>query len=276
MKKESVKVYTGIVYIVKNTVNEKVYIGETLDTIEHRLHQHLIGAFYKKHHCYDCHFYRAIRKYGKDVFYIECLETITGSIRKEIKKKIQDLEKEYVAKFDSFKNGYNSDGGGLGGRVLSEESKQKMSERKKNDPNALMRLAKVRPDGSIPIDIYDYYSGKFICTESSAKEIGQKYNVDPSHVTKCCNHPDKCLYITLNNRRCVVRKKGILYKVKYKYIVTDEIKSFTDYCVDLKQASEKYGCRKECIERCCKGKILSSGKKNGHKLIWSYYEEGNN
>lgn len=275
MKKESVKLYTGTVYIVKNTINEKVYIGETLDTIEHRLHQHLIGAFYKNHHCYDCHFYRAIRKYGKNVFYIECLETITGLIRKEVKKKIQNLEKEYVTKFNSFKNGYNSDGGGLGGRIISEISKRKMSEKKKNNPNTLIHLASVRPDNSIPVDIYDYYSGEFICTEPSAAEIGRKYNVDSSQVIKCCIHPDKTTYITINNRRCAVRKKGVLYKIKYKYAVTDDVNSFIDYCVDLKQASEKYGCRRECIERCCKRKILSSGKKDGHKLIWSYYEERN-
>ena len=267
MKKESINIYTGYVYIIKNKITDKVYIGETLDKLERRLHQHIIGAFYKKHRCYNCHFYRAIRKYGSENFYIECLETVSGCTRKEVKTKIQCLEQQYVKEYNSFKNGYNSDSGGLGGRIISEKSKKLMSEKKKNNPKILEHLKTVRPDGSIPVDIYDYYTGEFICTESSAAVVGRKYNVDSSHVIKCCLHPDKTSYITIDKRRCVIRRKGIPYKIKYKYVVTDDIDSFIDYCVDLKQASEKYKCRRECIERCCKGKILSSGKKDGHKLI---------
>ena len=72
------------------------------------------------HHCYNCHFYRAIRKYGIDHFFIKELECIKGTNKKDVKLQIQKLEKFYIQKYDSFKNGYNSDTGGNKGKVVSE------------------------------------------------------------------------------------------------------------------------------------------------------------
>lgn len=266
----------GYVYIVRNTVNTKVYIGETLSPVKNRLRQHFNAAFCKNHRCRNCHFFRAIRKYGIDKFYIEILETVCRESRTEVKEIIQSLEKQYIAKYDSFKNGYNSDSGGNGGKVISEYSRKLMSERKKNDPLIREHLSKIRKQISYPVKVYDYYSGEFLEECSSGKALAVKYNIDSSFVTKCCKHPDKISYATINSKRCAIRYASDEYKPRYKYIVTDDIHSFIDYCIDAQDANKKYGSRPECIERCCKGKILSSGKKDGHKLIWSYYEERSN
>lgn len=59
----------GYIYIIKNTVNDKVYIGKTIQTLERRFQKHLSDS--KK---LDTHFARAIRKYGSDKFYIEQIE----------------------------------------------------------------------------------------------------------------------------------------------------------------------------------------------------------
>lgn len=59
----------GFIYIIKNTVNSKVYIGQTRTSIEQRWKEHLRHAQYG-----DQIINRAMRKYGVDKFYIETLE----------------------------------------------------------------------------------------------------------------------------------------------------------------------------------------------------------
>ena len=59
----------GFIYIIRNTVNSKVYIGQTRVTVEQRWKEHLRHARYG-----DQVINRAMRKYGVDKFYIETLE----------------------------------------------------------------------------------------------------------------------------------------------------------------------------------------------------------
>ena len=59
----------GFIYIIKNTVNSKVYIGQTRTSVEQRWREHLRHAQYG-----DQVINRAMKKYGIDKFYIEILE----------------------------------------------------------------------------------------------------------------------------------------------------------------------------------------------------------
>ena len=51
-------------------MNQKVYIGQTSETIEKRFARHM--GYQKDEH--DTKFYRAIRKYGKENFKIESID----------------------------------------------------------------------------------------------------------------------------------------------------------------------------------------------------------
>ena len=51
-------------------MNQKVYIGQTSETIEKRFARHM--GYQKDEH--DTKFYRAIRKYGKENFKIEAID----------------------------------------------------------------------------------------------------------------------------------------------------------------------------------------------------------
>jgi len=55
----------------------------------------------------DTKFYRAIRKYGENNFYIELLETTTID-------NLNEREKYWISYYNSYKNGYNSTLGGDG------------------------------------------------------------------------------------------------------------------------------------------------------------------
>lgn len=59
----------GFIYIIRNTINNKVYIGQTRTSVSQRWAEHLRHARYGKQVIN-----RAMRKYGVDKFYIETLE----------------------------------------------------------------------------------------------------------------------------------------------------------------------------------------------------------
>lgn len=88
------------VYKITNTINNKVYIGIT-QSIEKRRIQHFNC---KKHHP----LYNAIRKYGKDNFTFEVIDTSND------RKVLCELEKYYIKLYNSTnrKYGYNISSGG--------------------------------------------------------------------------------------------------------------------------------------------------------------------
>ena len=96
---------TGQIYIIRNKVNDKVYIGQTTTNYKTRFMQHCKPSVTKTRHY---KLYNAIKKYGKENFYIELLEENIPLI--ELDKK----EIEYIEKYNSCKQGYNATKGGDG------------------------------------------------------------------------------------------------------------------------------------------------------------------
>ena len=72
------------IYKITNTVNNKVYIGQSIRPIEQRFKRHINDAINNK---LDTHFARAIRKYGAECFYIE--EIDSASTQEELNQKEQ-------------------------------------------------------------------------------------------------------------------------------------------------------------------------------------------
>jgi group I intron endonuclease len=89
----------GTIYIIRNKVNEKVYIGLTTINVEERWEQHIRRS---RDRSKNYKLYNAIRKYGLEQFYYEILEcNIDGD-------SIGEKEIYYINHYDSFNNGYNS------------------------------------------------------------------------------------------------------------------------------------------------------------------------
>lgn len=99
----------GIIYKVTNKVNGKSYIGQTRYTLEFRWRQHL----HKKDNVY---FHNAIKKYGAENFSLEVLEECDVD-------KLNSREIFYIAKYNTFENGYNLTLGGDGNRRLILDDK---------------------------------------------------------------------------------------------------------------------------------------------------------
>ena len=101
------------IYKITNLINQKSYIGQAVD-IESRFRQHKTTAYNEKSHNYEYPLYRAIRKYGLENFSFEVLEEC---LRSDLNQK----EKYWVAKYDTYFNGYNQTLGGDGGIVAPKE-----------------------------------------------------------------------------------------------------------------------------------------------------------
>lgn len=93
-----------LIYIIRNKINDKVYIGQTCNSIRERFLQHTKPSVVKKRGTYKL--YNAISKYGKENFYYELLEENIDSDDADNK------EIYYIDKYDSYENGYNSTRGG--------------------------------------------------------------------------------------------------------------------------------------------------------------------
>jgi hypothetical protein len=104
------EIMIGTLYIVTNDINNKIYIGKTYQSLEDRW----------KRHVYDSKridrrtsgkFHVAINKYGAEHFKIQKITQFEEGT-------LEQKEIEYIAKYDSFNNGYNSTLGGEGARLI--------------------------------------------------------------------------------------------------------------------------------------------------------------
>lgn len=86
------------IYRITNIQNNKVYIGQTIRPIEQRFHRHLNDA---TNGVLGTHFARAVRKYGKDNFIIE--EIDSAQTQSELNQK----EQYWIKFYNSVEEGYN-------------------------------------------------------------------------------------------------------------------------------------------------------------------------
>ena len=88
-----------LVYKITNLINGKLYIGQTIRTIEERFNDHIYD---------DSNIGNAIREYGCENFSIEVIEKCKS------KEELNAYENYYIAYFDSKEpNGYNLIGGDI-------------------------------------------------------------------------------------------------------------------------------------------------------------------
>lgn len=87
------------IYLSKNLVNGKCYVGQTKD-FNQRVKGHLLDAEKGK----GFKFHAAIRKYGKENFSFEIIEECDDEIANE-------KEKLWIERFDAFTRGYNMTSG---------------------------------------------------------------------------------------------------------------------------------------------------------------------
>lgn len=95
----------GKIYKIYNDINDKLYIGKTVSSIEERFQEHCRDS--KKERYEKRPLYNAMNKYGNQYFHIELVEECD----------LEELSKReiyWIGYYNSYKNGYNATLGGDG------------------------------------------------------------------------------------------------------------------------------------------------------------------
>jgi len=166
----------GVVYICKNKINNKVYVGQTVRKLKERIYDHLNKTKLKKNN----HFHNALKKHGKENFVWEILEE---NIKEE---DLDDKEIFYIKKYESYKKekGYNSLIGGKSNRIsLNKEVREKMSiKRLKNMEENRKKYNGFAMSPSTREKMSKSRIGTSMC--EGAKEKLRKANIGKKKITK--------------------------------------------------------------------------------------------
>lgn len=220
----------GLIYKCTCLCNNKIYIGQTIQTFNERRRQHIKEAFNEKYVGYTYHFHRALRKYGLDNFKWEILQTITADNIDDLVNCLDLLEIQYIEQYNSYKNGYNSTLGG-------------------NSPT--------RRNSKIDVYLED---GTLIETLDSARQTSQKYEIPLQSVWNVCRKVQNFSY--KNGIRYIFRYQGDTYSESEisinKNIATDSLVlmyNLDGFCIKTfltpKQAEEYFNISKGAVSRCC-------------------------
>lgn len=99
----------GKIYVIRNHVNDKVYVGSTTRALSKRMADHRDNS---KKHPERC-LYTAFKEIGVDQFYIELVENYPCDNTEQLRKR----EGEVMRKYNSHVHGYNVK---VAGRSLEE------------------------------------------------------------------------------------------------------------------------------------------------------------
>lgn len=104
----------GFIYIIENTQNSKVYIGQTLYTdLNQRFHEHKISA--NQPRLQNRSLYKAFIELGIEAFSIRLLESCAIEL-------LDERECYWISYYDSYNNGYNDTMGGVSRQRYSYEA----------------------------------------------------------------------------------------------------------------------------------------------------------
>ena len=221
----------GRIYIHKNKINGKCYVGQTTQKPKHRWG--INGVKYKD----SPKFYRAIEKYGWNNFDHIVLPTIYHT-----QDELNQAEIEIIQDMDSIKNGYNISLGGQIG-VKNQEYIDSVSKE---------------------ISQYDM-NGNLIKTWLSGKEIKRVLDVCDSTIRRAVKSDNKSAY------GYIWKYGHSNYVEPYKHthsknvIQYDLDKNHIETYDSVKEASMKTNTHKDAISNVCRGKA-----KTANGFYWSY------
>lgn len=206
------------IYKIENSINKKVYIGQSLD-IKKRWREHKSAAFNVNSKDYNMVIYKAIRKYGLENFQFSILEECS-------REDLNARECYWIEYYNSYKKGYNASKGGgnythLGnpvelydynGNYVTEYTNLMETARalhvfhgtayqvlygkrlsvkgyqlKVKGSNKQIGKYKSRQGGKKAIKQMDD-NNNVIAQFESAKQAGEILHLDPSTIIKCCKH----------------------------------------------------------------------------------------
>ena len=212
------------IYKITNLINNKCYIGKTLNTIQERWREHC--SDYKKRDEEKRPLYSAMNKYGIENFKIEEIEQCNEDI-------VNDREKYWIEYYGSFKKGYNATLGGDGKAYLDRKLLIKTYNEVQNLKKSAKilnidagHLSKILKENNIEVK-----SSKEVQNEEYGKEIAMidlETNViiktfisladAARYIKEQTNSTAEIRGMTVHIRQVAQGKRKTAYKYKWKFI----------------------------------------------------------
>lgn len=108
------------IYIIRNTENDKLYVGSTTEALSRRMAKHR----YTSHKCPDFPLYNAFIEIGVNKFYIELLEKYPCDSNEQLLAR----EGHYIREYNTHNEGYNKLLAGRTQKEYKEEYKEKIKQ----------------------------------------------------------------------------------------------------------------------------------------------------
>ena len=209
-----------IIYKIENKLNGKVYIGQTIGTLQHRIGQHKSNA--KRSSVISA----AIRKYGWENFEAKIIDEA---------KSVEELNQKEVYWISYYKsvapNGYNLEAGGKNA-INEENTRLKISEANKG-----RFLGEKSPRSK---KVYQFsLDGHFIAEYASAREASRIHKISSSQIASVCR---KEHYIAKGYRWSY--EKDVLPKLPSKSSI---IITYNGSCKNLKDWAKTLNIKYETL-----------------------------
>jgi group I intron endonuclease len=208
--KRNEKDIKGIIYKITNTLNNKVYIGQTVRGFLERYNEYK-SDFKNKSKSNNIYLYNSFLKYGFDNFKFEIID------HAESIEELNEKEIHYIKKYNTTDRnfGYNLHDGGRNS-LLSEETKKKMSESRKGKPKPDgWREKTIPPAGSEEAKKYGRpkteEQKKYLSENSPKYWLGKKR--DPDTVKKMSETKKKMNIKPSNSKKIVMVDNDNNYKI---------------------------------------------------------------
>ena len=174
----------GIIYIYTSP-SGKQYVGQTIDE-EGRKWDHKNQTIKIK-----SKFANAIKKYGLDNFKYEILFKCNSKSKARLKIILNNMEKYFIKKYNTYEFGYNCTKGGDGnlGRICSEETKIKISianKGKKRSIESKLKMSISQIGKSCKSVLQFSKDGIFIKEYNSIKDANNELNISSGSISRCC------------------------------------------------------------------------------------------
>lgn len=191
----------GYIYLITNLVNNKLYVGQTVNTISHRWKDHLYESYNGNKSNSLLH--RAIVKYGESNFDVKEIEECQDNL-------LNEREKYWIKYYDTYythDKGYNLSYGGEGNTKYSDEEILYLWNQgyrnceiarllDSNDGTISLRIraligndaAQLRRADSTKIAVLQYdLQGEFIQEWESGSAAEKVLNLSAGSVSRCCS-----------------------------------------------------------------------------------------
>lgn len=210
------------IYYIRHKETGRMYIGQTVQTLEQRLKQHLVGTTEMD---------KALQSIGLNNFEYGIIEQCTS-------EELDDKEIYYIAKYDTYYNGYNNQ---LGGR----------------------RTGQNKYDNIIELLRQDYINGM------SMVDLNIKYKISSNAIRYFVKGLEQKANINNNTN---ISKIVIGYTKEWKRVgVFESIKSALSFVNNQRQLENKTPVDERNFYRTVKTACMKNGIASGYR--WQYAED---